>query len=279
MVSRLWGPIIVLFWLAAMSWLVWHDVWPVWTAQDPPAAVTPEWVGEGQRQQQAGIEDKYGGRIGTIWVVYHRSGKTVSRQDLIVIDRFCALAPAWIEVDSQFDTQGRVDELAADIVVAGVRVELKAERFGSQLAFNLKLGDRRPQAFKLTDVDAGMIGELFKPFSAMPDLKVGQSWRMQVFNPLAGIMGTGSRFIPMIVRVTGEDTISTPDGPVRCLIVEAPNARALVAPDGTVHVQEMELPIGGKVVIRSEPFDEAAYDRARASRPVRREFRGPRVPL
>jgi len=266
MVSRLAGPGITLFWLASMGWLVWHDVWPVWTAHDPPRSITADWITEERRDQQARIEDKYGQAIGTIWSRYRRSGEACSRDDLIVIDRFPAISPVRIEVDSQFDTQGRLDELSASVYVQDFSFQVRAERFGSQLAFEFISGATH-QTLKLADADAGMIGELFSPFPAMPDLQVGQTWRMQVVNPLAAVLGKGSRFIPLIVRVTGRDMVQTPDGPVECLVVEAPNARALVGPDGTVHVQEMELPVGGRIVIRNEPFDEAAYTLARSHPP------------
>jgi hypothetical protein len=95
---------------------------------------------------------------------------------------------------------------------------------------------------------------------------------MQVFNPMGKFMG-GDKFIPMIVRVTGKETARTRDGAVECFVVEAPNARALVRPDGTVVVQEAELPLGGKIVIRDEPFDEKAYLRVKAtSMPPMTEF-------
>lgn len=269
MVNRAIGPAIVVFWLAAMTWLIWHDVVPVWIAQDPPDPVSPEWVAGERRRQQAHIEDKHGGHIGRIWTVYSRAGETTARQDLIVIERFPPISPARIAVDAQFDAEGRLDELSADILITGSHFALQAERYGTQLAFELRAGPRR-QTFKLTDTDAGMIGDLFKPFSAMPNLEVGQTWRMQVFNPLSAVIGQGQKFIPMIVRVTGEEVLHTPDGPERCLIVEAPSARALVSRDGTVRVQEIELPIGGKIVIRDEPFDVDEYEEARHQTAARR---------
>ncbi len=259
MISRAVAPGIVLFWLAAMSWLVWHDVRPIWMAQDPPRTVSTDWVKQGSRVFQAGIQDKHGGHIGTIWTIYHAAGGTLAREDIIAIDRFPGVAPARIDIESQFDDRGKLDELTADVAVAGIRIGLQAERFGSQLACEIRTSmSPRRHTLKIADSDAATIGDLFKPFSDMTDLHVGQTWRMQVFNPMGKFMG-GDKFIPMIVRVTGKETAPTRDGPVECFVVEALNARALVAPDGTVVVQETELPIGGKIVIRDEPFDEDLY--------------------
>ncbi|MBN1514505.1 MAG: hypothetical protein JXB13_20990 [Phycisphaerae bacterium] len=264
MVNRLWGPVIILFWLGAMSWLFWHDVRPLWVAQDPPRSITPEWLTEGRMRQQAAVEDKAGQRIGGIWTVYRKSGETIGREDLIVIDRFPPISPARVEVDAQFDAQGRLDEMTVDVGFTGVRLSLNAERFGTQLAFVLKAGPIN-QSFKISDTDAGMVGDLFKPFSDMPKLEVGQTWKMQVFNPLSTIFGHGRRFMPMVVRVTGKQRWQTEEGIVDCFVVESPRATALVGPDGTVYRQETQLPVGGTIVIRTERFDERAYERAKAA--------------
>jgi hypothetical protein len=267
MANRLWGPVIVLFWLGAMSWLVWHDVRPLWLAQDPPRSITPEWLTESRMRQQAAIEDKAGRPIGNIWTVYRKSGETIGRQDLILIDNFPPISPARVELDTQFDDQGRLDEMTVEVAVTGLGLSLKAERFGTQLAFVLKAGPIN-QSFKISDTDAGMVGDLFKPFSDMPKLEVGQTWKMQVFNPYSTILGHGRRFMPMVVRVTGKQRWETEDGIVDCFVVESPHATALVGPDGTVYRQETQLPVGGTIVIRTERFDARAFDRANsAARP------------
>jgi len=140
MVNRLWGPVIILFWLGAMSWLVWHDVRPLWLAQDPPRSITPEWLTESRMRQQAAIEDKAGRPIGNIWTGYRKAGETIGRQDLIVVDHFPPISPARVELDTQFDDQGRLDEMTVEVAVTGLGLTLKAERFGTQVAFVLKAG-------------------------------------------------------------------------------------------------------------------------------------------
>jgi len=186
-----------------------------------------------------------------------------------VIDHFPPISPARVELDTQFDDQDRLDEMTAAVEVAGLSLKLEAERFGTQLAFVLRVGTTT-QSFKISDADAGMVGDLFKPFSDMPKLEVGQTWRMQVFNPLSIVLGHGKRFLPMVVRVTGKQRWGTHDGIVDCFVVESSHATALVGPDGTVYRQETQLPVGGTIVIRRERFDERAYKRAKeAARPTR----------
>jgi hypothetical protein len=262
MIGKVWTGCIVLFWLTSMSWLFWHDVWPVWTAQEPPPAVTPAWLTPERMQQQARIEDKHGDRIGTIWTVYTRSDVRTTREDLILIERFPSINPIWLQAESAFGLGGQLEEMSATVSVPGLSLRLEGERFGSQMAFALDAGTLH-QTFKVADADAGMIGDLFKPFSAMPDLRVGQAWRMKIFNPVAAVLGQGPRFIDLLVRVTGQDVVLSAGEVVNCLVVEAPNTRAWVGPDGVVHVQETELPVGGKIVIRREPFQERAMREAR----------------
>jgi hypothetical protein len=40
--------------------------------------------------------------------------------------------------------------------------------------------------------------------------------------------------------------------------------RAWVAQDGSILRQRVELPLVGKLVLRDEPFDQAAYEESRA---------------
>ena len=112
------------------------------------------------------------------------------------------------------------------------------------------------ETFKISAAEAGLIGDVFRPFASLPELAVGQSWRMQVVNPVSVITGIGSRFMPLLVQVTGRETINAPDGrQVECFIVEAPSVRAWVDREGLVWVQQVELPVGGQITLRNEPHD------------------------
>ena len=106
-------------------------------------------------------------------------------------------------------------------------------------------------------IEGGLIAGALSPFSQLTDIHVGQTWRIQVFNPIAALTGVGDRFISMLFRVTGEERISTPDGERTCLVVESPRAKAWVDPRGIVVAQEMTLPMPGKIrIVRQAVFDE-----------------------
>ncbi len=262
MLLRLGGIAITVFWAASMAWLIRHDVWPGLTAGEPPRII-------GQDRSsiasscQAGVFNKYGHRIGTAWSTLQPLGDTARREDVIYVRSFAGLQPTLLEIDSGFTADGKLDEFRLEILGQGMPIEVEGERFGSMYGFNLRVGTF-PERIRLDADAAGLIGDAFRPFASLPGLEVGQSWRMQVINPVAILTGLGDRFVPMLVRVTRREGITAADGnEVDCLVVEAPNVTAWVDRDGKVITQQVELPVGGTLTIRDEPYDESAKSEAR----------------
>ncbi|MCP4246280.1 MAG: hypothetical protein GY778_04450 [bacterium] len=264
---RATGYFVVLFWLASMTWLVWHDVWPGLTAGDAPeVAFRPE---SGSTDFQVGIFDANGRRMGTIWSSHHQYGQTPRRDDTIYLESLPGLGRLLIEIESQFTARGLLDEFDLQMFGLELDIHIHGERFTSVYGFHVQAGRWR-ETFKIDADGAGLIGDAFRPFAALPGLTVGQSWRMQVVNPLAVVTGLGRKFNPIVVRVTGREPIALADRPsVDCLVVEAPGVKAWVDSEGRVLVQEVELPVGGTITLRDEPYDEEAIQEAKTSRVVR----------
>ncbi len=275
MFQRLMGLAIFVFWLVATSWLVWHDVLPAWTAQEPPKVVAKDWVEQYGRQSQFGIYDAWERRIGGIWTEY-ASGAATDREDNIYVQDFPLLGPMHVEIRSAFNLAGRLDEI--DIAVLGnwTPVRIHGERFHKEFAFRLDAGAFK-QAFKIDLAVAGTFSDVFRPFDAMPNLEVGQSWRMQVFNPAAVVAGMGDRFVEKLVKVTGREVIEL-NGELRdCFIVEAPNLTAWVERgSGLVLVQEIALPVGGTFRVKMEEYDAGALADAREAFNAKKKERGRR---
>ena len=82
MLFRASGLIIVLFWVSAMSWLIWHDVWPTLSAGEPPEIGPPSWPDSGPTTFQVGIFNKYDQRIGSAWTTYKPGGPVAGRRHL-----------------------------------------------------------------------------------------------------------------------------------------------------------------------------------------------------
>jgi hypothetical protein len=259
--TRTTGFVIVPVWLAAMSWLVWHDAWPGLTADPPPPLVITQWLRNEGRESQFSIRDEAGERLGTIWSIYRIDDWSVLREDWVWLEGLPGgLAPARLFIESVFTAEGVLDEFTVRLESLDASTELHGERFHADFSFSLAgwLGDQRlgPNTFKTPLVEGGVLSAAFNPFSQLNDLHIGQKWRLQVFNPFAALTGLGSKFMPMLVRVTGEETIVVEGEAVRCFVVETPRARAWVDSLGVVRVQEIELPMMGRIrVMRESGFD------------------------
>lgn len=261
MLHRMIGFAVVLFWTIATGWLVWHDILPAWTAQDPPGVVAADWVKRYGRRAQFGIYDNGDRRIGGIWTRY-TSGSATDREDEIFIDDLALIGPTYVHIKSVFDVRGRLDEIDISLLGAWNPIRIRGERFPSQFAFKVEAGTVR-HVFKIDAAFAGTFSATFRPFDAMPDLTVGQSWHMQIFNPVAAVTGVGDEFIPVLVKVVGTEMFHVGGQPRDCLIVEAPNVRAWVERrSGVVLRQQIDLPVGGTITINFEPYDELARRRA-----------------
>ncbi|MCH8242961.1 MAG: hypothetical protein IH897_10175 [Planctomycetes bacterium] len=246
-----------------MSWLVAEDMWPGLSAQDPPPLKVTDWLRQQGAQVQFAIHGE-DGRLGTIWTAYDIDRDSLQRHDLIWIDRFpLDVAPLRMEVNSVFTADGVLDEIDVEIENRQHVILLHGERFHKNFSFTFKAGPIE-KAFKIPLADGGFISGGLNPFGQLVDMKVGDRWRMQVFNPIAALLGIGDKFIPTLIEVTGRETIVTPQGSTDCLVVESQNAKAWVDQHGAVLVQELTLPLVGKLrMVRETAYDADARSRAK----------------
>ncbi len=273
MFTRATGFVIVPLWLLAMGWLVMHDILPAWTALDVPALKLTDSMKKGSGNSQHVMTDDVG-EIGRIWTTYLIDESSIRRDDLIWIDRLPVdVVPLRVTVTSTFTAAGVLDELTVRIENEDHTFELHGERFDTDFSFKLDTGTPVVKAFKVPLSDGSMITAAFNPFSTLSDLKVGQRWRVQVFNPVATMMPFGDKFFRMLVEVTGEERLRTPWGEKNCLVVESPNARAWVDATGEVIKQELTLPLVGKMTVLREPeFEQEKFVAAKRSQLNSRKF-------
>ena len=267
MFTKTTGWLVIPLWIIAMSWLVAHDVLPAWRAQDPPPFVASDWLKlHGKKTQYALRLD--GERIGAIWTDYPVLDEGASqRRDLIWIDRcpIPTVAPLRIRVDSTFTGNGVLDELKVKISNRHGEIDLRGERFHSDFSFTLQSGPNE-RAFKLPLADGGFISERLQPFSHLGDLELGQSWRMQVFNPIAAVTGIGNRFSSVVVEVVDASVQQTPDGPLQCFLVQSDRMQAWIDEHGLVVRQEVDIPgIGTLRLARLKNHDTATANMIRSA--------------
>ena len=263
MFTRTTGLLIVPAWLAAMSWLVAHDVWPTWTALDPPPLRVAYGAGNAETRAKFTISGDLG-KVGTVWTTYQIDETAIRRDDLIWIERLpVEITPLRVTVNSDYTVEGVLDEFTLRLETEEADLKLHGERFPSDFSFTFESGPI-DKAFKVPLSSGGLFTGAFNPFSELGNLQVGKKWRMQVVNPVAMLTGVGNRFIPLLVEVTGEERIATPEGVKNCMVVESPSAKAWVDADGRVQVQEVILPVVGSLrIIREAGFDEAERVKAR----------------
>lgn len=271
MFTRTTGWIIVPVWVVAMAWLVAHDVWPRWTAQDAPPLTVTEALRSDERITQQTIRDD-AGRVGSIWTEYLIDPQSVRRTDTVYLERLSVpITPLRIIMDSVFTSEGILDEFTVLLENPDARLELHGERFHADFSFRLKW-DTVEKLYKMPLSEGGLISGVVNPFSRLSGLRVGQRWRMQMFNPLAVLTGFGDRFTSVLVEVTGVEPLTVRGRTRDHFIVESPNARAWVAPDGSVPLQEVRLPFFGKLRISAdEVVDEPRRVQASRGRLLRRE--------
>ncbi len=261
--TRASGLLIVPAWLAAMSWLVAHDVWPTWTSLHPPPLRVLPGTNELDRRAQFTVFDEFG-KMGTVWTTYQIDETAIRRDDLIWIERLpLELAPLRVTVNSGYTPEGVLDEFTTRLETQDADLKLHGERFPSDFSFTFESGPME-RAFKMPLSSSGLFAGAFNPFAELGRLHVGAKWQMQVVNPLAMLTGVGNRFIPLLVEVTGEERIDTPLGAKNCLVVESASAKAWIDADGRVQAQEVVLPVVGRLrIVRVAGFDEDQRTRAR----------------
>lgn len=259
---------VVLLWITAMTMLFLRDVWPSWTAQDVPPIERERIASLEQPNYQYGIfrDDQ---RAGTAWSSMTLTPETTSIHGTVVITNVGFIPALRVENEVEFDATGRLDNFWLEMHgVPGTRVYIRGERHGIYLPCEIHLGRIHRQA-NLEMSATRMISDAFQPFTYLPTLHVGQSWRMQLLNPMSAVLTRQIQFSSVVAEVTRIETIEHRGKPVRCFVVETSPAQvtAWVGPDGRVLVQEVQLGGLGRIRVRAEPYDEGA--RAQAKQRIR----------
>lgn len=262
---RLLACTVVIFWLTAMSALFMRDVWPAWTAQDPPTMTAEQFAAHQQKQRQLGIFNAKGKRLGTAWSEITTPAGNMNIDGTVLIGGLGVFPPIRVETQTQFDTESRLDSFEMNVLgIPNFTIKAKGERRGIYFPCELQVGVIRRQAN--LDLSASrMIGESLQPFSYLPDLKVGQAWRMQMLDPVSAVMSSKANFTAVIARVTGKETIEHDGQKVECFVVETrpQQVKAWVDQHGQVLMQRANLPVIGTLTLKAETYDEQARRQAR----------------
>jgi hypothetical protein len=264
---RLFAIAAVVVWLGAMAALVRRDVWPAWTAQDFPELKPGELIKSTRPQEQFGLFRGDGERIGTAWgTVSVSAGETLSITGTVLLTGLpLMLRDIRVETSTEFDAQGELDNFSLDVFgVPMTTIRVRGERHGIYFPCDIQVGPLHRQA-NLEMSASRMIGESLRPFTFLPSLRVGQSWRMQILDPISAAISRRAEFTSVIATVTAKEVIYHNGESIECFVVQtAPQqSKAWVDATGRVVRQEVEMPGMGRVVVKDEPYDERAREKAR----------------
>ena len=259
-------------WLIAMGALFHKDVWPSWTAQDAPRIQNSTVARLGRQQQYAILAN--GNRIGKAWSDFQTTSQLTAINGTILIDGITSQRPIRIETITEFDANGDLDSFdlkVFGVLLPGMRhgrgmmIFVRGDRRGIYFPCEMRFGAIRREV-NLDLTATRMVGDSIRPVSYLPDLKVGQSWRMQVLDPLAIILTGKTRFKSIIARVAGTETLTRgTNKQVRCFIVETTPEKTKAYVDETGHVlaQEVELPGLGLIQMNEEEYTPKLREQAR----------------
>lgn len=260
-VRKRFGVLVTSIWLVAMSALVARDVLPAWRAKPMPPVATRQMVDLLGGDHQMGIYDGKGRRIGTTWSSY-LAGSGLLVTTTTAFSKAGLLSGCLINTQVRFSEADVLDEFEMKLLGPGVSLELRGENYAPHFPCELKIGTK-VHRFKLASKMAGLLSDVIRPFYSLPELRVGDSWTIEVVDLLGALRRGKADIRPMLVKVTGREKIEVGGRLVDCFVLETTRVRAWADENGLVLMQEMDLPLLGRMMLRSEPFAEETRRAAR----------------
>jgi len=270
MLNRWFGIVTLAFMLSVNAALWLRDVTPDWYAGTPPAARALNLESGQEICVQLGLFNEAGRRIGWAWTDSSRDEYLVKVRHLTVIRSLALPADVvtpMIKVDTALNYHGHatLDELRIHVFGLGVQVNLEGAFYPpNHFPCKWQVGSQRGE-FDLPAESTRALGDVIRPFDGITGLTVGQSWRLHLLNPLAGVVPDwGARCMSnesLLVRVTGTEQIDYRGEPTPAFVLEADKMRAWITADGRLVRQDFELPLLGKLSLVDEPYDPATRER------------------
>lgn len=264
--NRLLGMLLAVIWVACIALLIQRDVVPFWAAQEPPNPLTP--VG----QYQVAITNDAGLRIGTNWVTTLRTGQLHRVSGLTQFDAHRLSSPMpivgnlFLKSELEYLEDGKLEQFLFRLYANGVEARIKGERFVSDFACVVQIGGIE-KTLKLDGALSQYLGESLRPFTHLPDLHVGQSWRIRLLDPFSIFQEDALSFTTQIAKVVGREIIVHNGENVDCFRIETNGSVAWADQGGRVLEQEVDVPLLGKFHLNDEPFDNRMYREATSSIP------------
>lgn len=263
MTNRLFGIATITLMLVANAALIARDILPSWLASDPPEPAALQLADREEVNVQFGIFN-HEQRIGYAWVSHERSGELVTARYVTALLPLNlpgkVETPAFhVETTMRYRGAKHLEELRVGVFGLGLPVTFTGEFYPpDEFACEWQVDERRGELVLPADATRAM-GDVLRPFDGLTGLEVGQTWRVNMINPLAGVIpGWADRMMSsqgVLARVVAKATIEHRGETIETFVVATDRARAWVTPDGRVIRQELELPLLGDIRLEEEPFN------------------------
>ncbi len=262
LMSRAFGILVTLAWLAAMAALIHRDVLPYWLAQEPPASAIPPGA------YQVAITTEDGHRVGTTWVTTTPSptATTVHSLTHLEIGSAISLLPAvgdvLVDTSLTYHEGEQLQSFSFLMETAVLSARVRGFRYHNEFSCEAVVG-----AIKKTlsfDGDLSKyLGDSIRPFTHLEGLHVGQSWRLRSINPMSLLQGGDVELATQLVNVTRRERIDHAGESVECFRIETDDTTAWADDSGRILRQELQIPLLGKWIMTDEPFEPNARRRAK----------------
>ncbi|MBX3395052.1 MAG: hypothetical protein KF841_06755 [Phycisphaerae bacterium] len=264
--TRAIGILITVVWLGCMVALFQRDIVPYWRAQDPPSQQIPDGA------YQVAMTNGSGRRLGTTWITTFHTGTNVNVHSLTQLDLGAISAvlpvagPLFVESDLSYDHSQHLEEFLFRLETALVTARVRGVRFGQQFACEARIGTVK-QSMAIDADLSKYLGDSLRPFTHLQGLRIGQTWRLRLLDPIALLSRSSVEFTTRLVRVTARESIDHGGMAVECFRIETDGTVAWATDSGRVILQEVQVPLLGKWMLADEPYSDRA--RLEAKREVR----------
>lgn len=267
--NRIFGIVLASAWIVAMTALIRQDLWPYWTAGEPPYQLVPE------EAYQVGIYLDSGCRLGTAWVTatVTQGMKMVNSATLLDLGAVRTVlplrGPLLFENNLHYQSNDTLDQFDFRLRGMGLDARIDAERYGRDFGCTLKMG-AHTWTISLEGRQSEFLGESLRPFTRLTHLTVGQTWRIRVLDPFVVLQDQALEFKTQLATVVARERIRHRGKSILCFRIETDGAVAWVDRAGCVLRQEVSVPLLGRFILTDEPFDRAARAEALAAPPAER---------
>lgn len=250
------------------------DVLSTWFEGSPPPS-DARTLGPGEeRRSQLGIYLAGGRRVGQGWTRATREAASeyVTIRSTTVLEPLGIpgagrTPPVQIELIVTYRVGDKlVDQVDFKMLGLPVVIRLHGEAMPSgEFPCEYQIGVQRGSLALDSGVPSAL-GDAIRPFDRLPDLQVGQRWRMKLLDPVSQLMphmgDAGFELEPVEIAVVRKEVLPHHGGDVETFVVEGGGATAWVAPGGEVLRQVVKLPLIGELTLLDEPYDEEARQAA-----------------